>query len=499
MKVSQLDAKHLYWTEHADFWRRIDLLYRGGYAITRQAELFLRPRPQEPPDMYTARKERFSYQNILGTALGWYVSRLFATEPQWFFRRNGATAQIDYLDRFLTDADRCGTRLLDLARQWFEQAVLCGSVYVLMDLPGADGLAANFREQREGGQLDAYLVTFDASQVINWERDRYGNLEWIVIATEGTTSAFGEPLRRVDRWYYFDRENFRVYESSRSAEAKRDGGDRAATIVAQGRHAMADQRRVPVRRIAVPDSLWLGYRVFPQVLDHLNQDNTLAWGLFMGNVAMPVVIGDDIQQAPKVGEAHWLSLPKGSQFLWSEPAGTTFQISAERVDTLRQEIYRQMYLVAQSRNTAATAAAASGVSKEQDAQPSLDVLNGYGAIFRAALKALLEDAAMIRGEKGVTADVQGLHFEEGDQLAGVGAAQSALDLRIPSAAWERLLYKKAVRIFASNADPDTLAAIDQEIDAAPSEAERAEADRQAQADRFRASLAGATQPNQETE
>ena len=445
----------------------------------------------EPGQVYQARLDKFFYQNILGTALGWYVSRFFAEEPAIHLKTGDKLIKDDpSFAAFQANADRAGTSLLDLARKWFIRSLLDGAVYVLIDLNNQQNrLARNFHDQKTSGALDPYLVTFRADQIVNWGQDAYGNYEWIVIATERGEHTFGGKQTVVDRWYYFDRTDYRIYEAERPDGASEPKDSRTAVVVDEGRHALADRNRVPVRKIEVPEELWLGYRVLPQVREHLNQDNVYGWALFMACLPVPVITGD-YEESPSISETAYIKLPEGSTFEWSEPAGTSFQTAAERVSSLREEIYRQMYLQAQGRTSTATASASSGYSKELDMAPSHEVLNGYGAIFRAALAGIAQDAATIRAPKGteLKAEVTGLTFQQEDTLDDVESTDAALGLNIPSDSFEKYIQKRFVNKYARNADPDTKKVFESEIDAAPTKAQRAEEEKRALESGFAGSM-----------
>lgn len=487
MTVKQLAGTHPDWAELHGFWEQMDLLYRGGKAIVDNAATFLERRPAEAQRVYDARCAGATYQNILGAALGWYKAKLFSAEPQFYARRGDAAVQDDFLRAFLKNCDRCGTPFVRAMAQWFSLAVRDGSAYVLLDLPSTP-LAATFRAQKMMGALDPYLVTFTAPQVTNWETDAQGNFEWVVISTSFWRGGFGTARERMRRWHYFDRTEYRIFEAPADAAGADD--TREAIEVGAGRHALADQRRVPVHRIAVPFDLWLGYRVYPQARDHFNADNGLKWALLMANLAVPVVTGD-FAEDPKISETGYIKLEANGTFGWSEPGGSSFAHSAARVASLREEIYRQMYLQAQGRDSSAQASANSGYSKEMDMAPSRDVLNGYGEMMRSAAGAILADVLAIRGKADLEVAIQGLHFEEGDELAEIGTAQAALELDVPSETFERALLKRAARQFMGKADPDTLAAIDKEIDASPTRAAREDARREQRTSQFRDRLAAA--------
>jgi hypothetical protein len=478
MLVSQLNQKHATWTKLAPFWERMDLLTVGGYEMLQRAMLFLREQPMEPPSVYAARLLGASYQNIFGTALGWYGSRLFHEAPQFHFRRNDSKFEDDGLAKFLNDADRGGCSLIEIAQtKWFANLVSLGCVYVALDLPVAGEMKSE-REQRAAGALDPYLVTFDPRQVYDWDADEHGHITRIVIATVATRNG-----AVVDRWYVYDVEVVSVYEAERK-DGKADEKSEAKHLRTT-RHALAGEKRVPVRRIVCPPELWFGWRVYPQVIEHFNASNARSWLLQSACLPIPWIKGE-FTNPPKASVTEWLQLAENGDFGWTEPAGVAFEHARDYVVELREEIHRQMYLQAQARSTDATPAAQSGLSKQADMQPSSEVLDGFGAIFRAAFKAILADVLLIRGESDVTVDVQGMHFET-DELGEIETAQAALDLGVPSETFRKLVFKAVARCVAKP-DPDTQKRIDSEIDAAPTEAERQAAALQEAA----ASLAGNT-------
>src|ERR1700680_1354387 len=80
-RVTQLDAKHAYWTTNHDTWDILDLLYRGGAELQKQAARVFRKKPKELPEVYNCRLQAFIDSYILSTGLGWYQSALFRKDP----------------------------------------------------------------------------------------------------------------------------------------------------------------------------------------------------------------------------------------------------------------------------------------------------------------------------------------------------------------------------------------------------------------------------------
>lgn len=465
LTYEQLTQKHPIWSEMEPYWRQIELLYRGGRALKTRAAEFLVKRPKEPAKVYEARLQQFSYQNVLATALGWYSTKLFAENVQFFPRHGDVVVTDEGLEKFVTNADRAGTSLQAMARKWFVRAALDGCVYVLLDLPGQSS-ATNWKQQVDSGELDPFVVTFAASQVTDWDCDEAGELNWVVLSTTspGAAVAPGEKRAQQDRWYVFDRETFTVYEGKADAAGKKA----VSIVVGPAPHAMADQHRVPVFKIDFPDELQLASRVYLQIIALLNEDNGLAWKLLMSNLAVPVITGDAMEDNNTVSESAWIRLSQGSTFSWSEPTGTSFDYSMRRIDRLLEEIYRQMHLQAQARQNAATPAAQSGLSKEMDMQPATDILNGYGDLFRSVFARLLQSVAAIRSRTGeaLTVDVQGLTFQPAS-LNEIDDATLAKEAVPGSPTFHRWVDKRVVDIFAPNLDPTERKTIHDEIDAAP--------------------------------
>ena len=120
--LKALDAKHPEYTANARAWEDLGLLYCGGHALKAQASRFLVKRPKELSDVYSARLQRFTYQNILGTALGWYQAAMFETDPDIIVKREGGDANEEeqaFYSRFLNDCDKGGTSFVDLYRRVF--------------------------------------------------------------------------------------------------------------------------------------------------------------------------------------------------------------------------------------------------------------------------------------------------------------------------------------------------------------------------------------------
>ena len=124
--------------------------------------------------------------------------------------------------------------------------------------------------------------------MINWRTDSQGAFELVVLRTQTT---YQEDLTDDDtvneeQWLYLDRENFQRYSRKRRERA---GGGNGSTgiiegveLIDQGRHGLADLRRVPLVKMAVTDGLWLANKASLLQQEHFNKSNALSWACTWG-------------------------------------------------------------------------------------------------------------------------------------------------------------------------------------------------------------------------
>ena len=500
VKVDQLDAKRAEWKLYAEAWNHFDVLHAGGVRLKRMAQEFLTKRPKELFDVYNERIKRITYQNILGTSLGWYAATLFRRNPEIEIKPDGSAKW--YADEFLKNCNRAGKGYVDFWRDGFLNLMLYRSTYVLVDAPKAAQAPASRADESEQELDKPYVVMFDPRQVINQSVDEYGNLNWVVLKTLRETSVFLEEPKIETLWYYFDRRNYQVYKSvDKPKTTPTDGGNLTmptisepteaeleAELIDEGQHALAKVNRVPVRIVEIPDALWLANRVYMQITEHLNTENSLAWGLFNANLAMPVVYHDGDMANLTMSETAYLQLNQGDKFEWAEPEGRSFELSLRKLGSLREEIYRSMYLSAQGKSSSASASSQSGFSKEMDMMPANDALNGFGDIMRQGMQDVLMDVAAARGESAVTFDVRGFRFETKPATESIALNEEAQGLGIPSKTLEKEIDKRTALDLLEDANDDLKKTVVDEIEAAPSRAEAQQAAQTQQAQSFQKSF-----------
>ena len=496
--VYLLDLKHPEYKARYEAWLDLSLMYEGGAALKTRCERLLKKRPREDEEVFAARMDRFTYQNILGTGLGWYGAAMFDTLPEIFF--NSKSGPEPYT-KFLKNCDGIGTTYVDFFKRTFQVMLTYGAGWVLTDLKALDSSEAppvSLEDERQRGLLDPHIACYSPLNVINWQVDEVGRLKWAVVKTEVQQQEFLQKAEIVTTFYYYDREGYRVYEDRRSLEEQTrvatDGDGRIAKLLRSGKHSLSHVGRLPLRQVTLSEGLWLANRAYLLLVDHLNQDNTLAWSLFMSNLAIPIVIGDADVSGMTYSETGYLQFPAGTLYQWSEPEGKSFAHSAKRVESLREECFRSMNLQAQGRSMRATPAMQSGRSKILEMAPAKQILAGMGDDVRRHMQDVLVDVRDARHEPEVEPDVRGFTFQEDMSTEEVFAVSSLLKLRIPSRTLEKSVMKKVAKAWLIDANREELAKVYNEIESGPTLEELDQADMkkrvQLAKDSMNASLSG---------
>src|SRR5258708_6160663 len=177
-----IEQEHPDYTERARMWRRYRDLYAGGERFRLNAAEYLVRRLRGPLDVYQERLARLFYENYIGSIVDWYCATLMREEPVIDLSEGNAKSR-EFFGEFVQNCDRRGTTLTQFFRQQLTEALVCGKSYVAVDFPKVGGSARNRAEEESSGRSRAYLVPYNADEVINWSVDDLGELEWMVIRT----------------------------------------------------------------------------------------------------------------------------------------------------------------------------------------------------------------------------------------------------------------------------------------------------------------------------
>jgi hypothetical protein len=453
-----INHEHPEYARKRAMWRQYRDLYAGGEQFKVNADRYLVRRQKEPGDVYAERLVRCFYENYIGSIVDWYTATLFRREPVLVFEGKNERAK-KFFGEFTEDCDLKGTNLTEFFRRQFIESLVCGKSLILVDFPRLGRPAGTRAEEDEQGASRAYLVSYAADELINWSYDEHGHYQWVVLRTESLRKARIEDSDWVKqiRWVYYDKENYRIYEQTE------DGTDRnQVEVVAEGRHGLAKQSRVPLVELRVSEGLWLVNKAGSLQLEHFNKSNALGWALTMGLFAMPVVYSErDWNQV--MGESYYIQLGPQDRFGWTEPEGKVYQIAADNLARLQEEIYRVCY-VTHAGASLSGSNAQSGLSKQRDYAITQEVLRAYGDAVKEAMKRVLRAIESAR-EDGLSVGVSGMdEFDIGDFGTELQDAARLLSLGIKSPTLQKQIFKKLAFQFLCDVRQEVKDRIGREID-----------------------------------
>jgi len=435
--VEEINIEHPDYERRKKVWSRYRDLYAGGEQLKANASEYLARRQKEPAEVYHERLGQLFYENYVGSIIDWYAATLFRREPLLIVEGDDEGGRT-FLEEFAEDCDRRGTAVTDFFRRQLTDALITGVSYALVDFPRQAATSPSRAAEDHSGASRAYLVDYSAEQLINWNYDEQGGFEWVVLRS---TYLSKRDVRergwvRETRWSYYDKENYQIY---RRQEVEGAGG--GIQLVDGGRHGLARQRRVPLFELRIPEGLWMMNRAGLLQLEHLNKSNALAWALTMGLYATPVVYTNR-EWDQIVGESYYIQLGPEDRFGWTEPEGKVYQIAADNLARLQEEIYRVCYLLSQAGGPPASRQLQSGLSKQRDFAITQEVLRAYGDAVKEQARRILRAISEAR-QDGIRIDVSGLdEFDIGDFTAELADAERLLSLGMNSPTLKEQVYKK---------------------------------------------------------
>jgi hypothetical protein len=455
--VVDIDQEHPEYAARKAAWRKYRDLYAGGEQFLAHAGEYLIRRQREPGEVYAERLARAFYENYIGSIVDWYGATLFRREPA--ITVSGANeAGKAFFASLIEDCDRKGTSLADLFRQQFLDALVTGRAWVLVDFPRSAGRAATRAEEDAAGASRAYLVPYPCEDVINWGTDDEGRLRWAVVRTSRLAKDGPEATewREETRWAFYDRERFRLYRRARK--------DAAILQEDEGLHGLARLQQVPLFDLRIPGGLWMLNRAGSLQLEHFNKSNALSWALTMGLFAMPVVYSER-EWSQMVGESYYIQLGPEDRFGWTEPEGKVYQIAADNLKRLQEEIYRVCYLT-QAGGPLDLAGRQSGLSKQRDFAITVEVLRSYGDAVKELIRRVLKAIEAAR-QDGLEVSVTGLdEFDIADFGAELEDAKKLLEMGLMSPTLKKEVFKKLALNYLCDARQDVKDRIVAEIEGA---------------------------------
>lgn len=498
IKFGDLKERNSEWK--GDFWRKCRALYAGGPTLLNDEEILKSVMPKhnaEEDRVYKERLSRAFYIPYPGSIIDKIVSEL--TGKPVTVERAPVTEKIhsngaveiesddsplpEFYAQFFADCSKPGgrkTSINQLAREQILTALQCQWAWTLVDMPKSPSEGyANLAEQEKAGALRAYACPIAPENVIDWECDESGEFTFVLIQEidskrEGLT---GKRNMVIIRWRYYTPAEYAVYELQYDKKKLPNGPtDRMeASLVESGKHTF---KRVPVRRLCLAPGLWAMGKLEAMARAHLNQRNALSWGQLKAMFPMPILYAAPPNPLDPVSEdAGRTNQRFGPGFMWvlSEkdkmeyfsPDTAPYQIAADDLDRLRDEMHRVLHHMAMSVDNSGAALQRSAESKAIDQVAASVILKALGVIVREHLEDIYETVASGRQEdQSVAIVAKGMDsFEDTTVSQIVADAMTVEGLNIPSATFQKKWKVKVAKtVLGADATQDEIEEISDELD-----------------------------------
>ena len=478
--VKTLDGRHPDYD--AEQLQRLHALYEGGKPWHALKAHWLPGGGSEPGALCQERRDRAKYTNYTATIIDLITSQLFGEPPQITVKGKGEAspdqAQQEQAEELSEVADGSALPFASLARAAFTDAQIYGRAWWMVELPAvSQGAFADRLEQERAGALRAYLRPFAPPSVINWKTTGT-RPDWVVVREQQLEQA--DPLagpERVTRWTVVDSKAIRVFEVRQTEQA--GGGfedlrpEQEAKEVANLAHGRTDAEGkplCPVVMVELPAGLHTGGKLLDPASLLCRAENELDWAIWRAANEL-LVIRDKLLDpgAPTLGHGYYLRLAdEDAEAYFVAPSGVALGVLADRVKSLRGELYRIVQQMALAADPTAGRLAASAASKAQDWNASDRMLTSYADELRAFLTEAIRQALTVRTSKSVepsAVQIEGLDGWQRDTteafLANLAQAHNALAM---SPKFTEVAAKQQVRrVMGDSVTPAELEEIDDEI------------------------------------
>lgn len=434
-------------------------LYEGGKTFRASIEKWLPQNHAEMNDVWEDRKKRGFYINHVGEMLDMLGSFLFSEAVQ--------VEGLDAYPGFLDDCDGAGSTWSEWWKALLLDAFQGKRAYAWVNLPSrpADLEVPNRFEEEKAGLLNAYLVGLSAEQVIDWETDERGQLQWVMVhGVKSRRASIDGPRKSVHVWTYIDAEVIRRWEWEPTKEKPAPGDKDEANELPIVKHGVG---RLPVVRLELPHGLWALNKLHDPAVALMRRQNDLDWSLHRAAHALLAIYSKWADGTPTLGAGYYIRLGENDKAEYLEPSGMSFDAQSAQAEDLRQELYRVLHQMAASVSPEGAQAVASGASKALDWQALEIVLLAYGELVLKAMRSTLAIIAKVRGVDAESIKVKGLQSWKLEDLKSFLEAALAGDGLVKSETYKREVGKRAAsRLLQDEVPPEVMEKIHAEIDAA---------------------------------
>lgn len=480
----------------AGYWRRLRAFYKGGKHLLRDKELMAEVFPRhrdEIDEVYKERCKRAFYMPYAGEIVDHILAALTA-EPLVATLEGAEEGEPlpDFYDGFVKDCSPPGgeeVSINQLVRKAMLEAMQVQCAWVFYDaerVVGPDGQPLKFysrADEIKAGASKIYADLLLAETVIDWEEGPNRELEWAVIHTMECKRG-GLAGRRdtvTERWVYWTPVDWEKFEI-KYPKSKPPRDEDPVTRVDGAFHTHG---KVPLRRLILPDGLWVMEKLEGLAREHFNKRSGLSWAEFQSLFSelyeflgpevssKGAIIGENQEDPGRAlaqtrGQGYVQVRGKDDEAKFVGPDSSSFAQALASCTDVRDEMHRVTHQMKLSVDNSAAALTRSGESKAHDKAAETVVLTYLGLLCREFLKGLMKDVSTARKELELVErwDVKGM--EKFDDVATSDVVDQAVLLEgvsIPSPTFQRRFKSNLARaVLGSEASPEDLEQIEAELE-----------------------------------
>jgi hypothetical protein len=477
LPLKYLESEHAEYAALKDLYVQLDHLTQGGHLLETNKERYLPKRPGETDDIYQARLNKFTYTNILGSALTQQTTKLSSGS----YSISGLEQNSEFWDRFREDVDLCKSSELKLLQNLFRESLIYQKVFVHVDKPRLPVQPRNRKEEEALG-VRPYLTLYHAAEVIDWVEDR-SSLQMIKVKqfTKFRESLLSPAIDKVVYTIITPELILRyaalvkVVKGRITAILKPDGEE--LTLVDEDTQIPLDAAvthnfgSIPVLKFELPDELWACNAVYLKAREHLVLDNTrfdAASMAYVQRILTPQISPESDLSSTYVEEETILSgnpfILRAADFQFAEMKGDVLNVLTSLLADLESQVKDTLALGGMSADKVAVEQ--SGVSKKMDFALQEAVLRAYGALLLAFYQDVLQAVSQAAGFSNESISASGFasfDLDSADDLLLKAIELLKLEAFLTPTAF-RLFCKQLNNALVPNASATELAEIHQQVE-----------------------------------
>ena len=334
-------------------------------------------------------------------------------------------------------------------------ALIKRTAWAQVDLPRVEGKFNDALAEEKAGAKDAYLVSIDPENVLDWEVDEDDDLVWAMTRkiSSKRTSPDDDRSSITEEFTVFDREGFQVFEITYTEDKPPEDKD-PVKLVDDGDHSF---KQVPLKRLELPHGLWAMNKMEPAARALLRDLNSLEWavrqslhaelyeylGSEAGGLLSPVgEAQEDARRAvnQKRGQGHVQLRGKDDRAEYVGPPTEGFDFALKLVEMHRDEMHRVNNQSGVNTDSTASSKQQSAEAKREETASAENLYRETGKFVGEFAKDLIQTVSAGRNEKDVGIVVSGMskfnkrttdgHLENALLVQGMAIESPTLDRKL---------------------------------------------------------------------